>query len=78
MNDCLKIAIVGIPNEGKSSFVSTLAYNDGISVSSNSGETTLSSKHSLKIKSEVVYELYDTPGFDDDEGVLNYINDNKI
>ena len=78
MNDCLKIAIVGIPNEGKSSFVSTLAYNDGISVSSNSGETTLSSKHSLKIGSEVVYELYDTPGFDDDEGVLNYINDNKM
>ena len=78
MNDSLKIAIVGIPNEGKSSFVSTLAYNDGISVSSKSGETTLSSKHSLKIKSEVVYELYDTPGFDDDEGVLNYINDNKM
>ena len=77
MNNNLKIAIVGDPNKGKSSFVSTFAYNDGIAVSSNSGETIKSSCHPLKIKDETVYELYDTPGFNNDEKLLEYINENE-
>lgn len=77
MNDILKIAVIGDPNQGKSSFVSTLAYDDGIAVSSKSGETTVSSCHPLKINGEIVYELYDTPGFNNDEEVLNYIEENE-
>ena len=77
MNNNLKIAIVGDPNKGKSSFVSTFAYNDGIAVSSKSGETIKSSCHPLKIKDETVYELYDTPGFNNDEELLEYINENE-
>ncbi len=77
MNNKLKIAIIGDPNKGKSSFVSTFAYNDGIAVSSKSGETIKSSCHPLKIKDETVYELYDTPGFNNDEELLEYINENE-
>ncbi len=77
MDNILKIAVIGDPNKGKSSFVSTLAYDDGVSVSSKSGETTLSSCHPLKIANEIVYELYDTPGFNNDEELLDYIEDNE-
>ncbi len=42
-----------------------------------SGETTLSSCHPLKIANEIVYELYDTPGFNNDEELLDYIEDNE-
>lgn len=77
MNNNLKIAIIGDPNKGKSSFVSTFAYNDGIAVSSKSGETIKSSCHPLKIENETVYELYDTPGFNNDEKLFEYINENE-
>ena len=33
MNTNLKIAIIGDPNKGKSSLVSTLAYDDNVKIS---------------------------------------------
>lgn len=77
MDNILKIVVIGDPNKGKSSFVSTLAYDDGVCVSSKSGETKLSSCHPLKIANEIVYELYDTPGFNNDEELLDYIEENE-
>lgn len=77
MENNLKIAVIGDPNKGKSSFTSTFAYNDDIKVSSYSGETRISSCHPLSISGEVVYELYDTPGFDNYEEFLNFYDENK-
>ncbi|WP_121627257.1 DUF3482 domain-containing protein [Poseidonibacter antarcticus] len=77
MNNNLKIAIIGDPNKGKSSLVSTLAYDDNIKISSKSGETTISKCFPLKIDDEIIYELYDTPGFDNYEELLDFNDENK-
>ena len=77
MNNHLKIAIIGDPNKGKSSLVSTLAYDDNVKVSSKSGETSLSKSFPLRIDDEIIYELYDTPGFDNYEVLLDFIDDNE-
>lgn len=77
MTENLKIAVIGNPNIGKSSFVSNLAYDDRVSVSNKSGETTKSNSYYLKNEQEIIYELYDTPGFDNHEEVLEYIENNK-
>ncbi|MCT7611151.1 GTPase domain-containing protein [Aliarcobacter butzleri] len=77
MTENLKIAVIGNPNIGKSSFVSNLAYDDRVLVSNKSGETTKSNSYYLKNEQEIIYELYDTPGFDNHEEVLEYIENNK-
>lgn len=69
----IKIAVIGDPNKGKTSFVSNMAYDDSLKISSKSGETTKKSKHPLIINNEIIYELYDTPGFDNDEEIIDYI-----
>lgn len=70
MNDnILKIAIIGNPNQGKTSLVANLAYNDSLKISKKSGETQKSAKSSLLIDNEVIYELYDTPGFHNTEDI---------
>ena len=74
MNNNLKIVIIGDPNKGKSSLVSTLAYDDNVKISDKSGETTVSKSFPLKINDEIIYELYDTPGFDNYEELL-YFNE---
>ncbi len=62
MNSQVKFAVVGHPNKGKSSIVSTLSHDDSIAVSSRSGTT----KHAMGVTVDTSYskyELIDTPGF---------------
>ena len=58
-----RFAIVGHPNKGKSSLVSTLAYDDTVPVAPESGTTKKSVSYPMRVDGEVLYELVDTPGF---------------
>jgi len=55
-------AVVGHPNKGKSSIVSTIAQNDNISISPRSG-TTRDTQHYDILIGAARYTLVDTPGF---------------
>ncbi|MCP4469756.1 MAG: GTPase/DUF3482 domain-containing protein [Gammaproteobacteria bacterium] len=55
-------AVVGHPNKGKSSIVSTIAQNDDIAISPRSGTTRDTQRYDISI-GEAGYTLVDTPGF---------------
>jgi GTPase Era involved in 16S rRNA processing len=67
-----KFAVVGHPNKGKSSIVSTLSNNDSIQVSQRSGTTTKSIAFRVETNSSG-YELFDTPGFQRPTKVLAWL-----
>ena len=56
-------AVIGHPNEGKSSVVATLAENDRIRISPTPGETTVSTAYPVVIDGQAVITFVDTPGF---------------
>jgi len=58
-----EFAVLGHPNEGKSSVVSTLTENDNIRISSTPGETIRSKAYSVTIDNEEIIRFVDTPGF---------------
>ncbi len=58
-----EFAVIGHPNEGKSSVVSTLTEDDRIRVSRTPGETTVSKQYTVKIDGEDIIRFVDTPGF---------------
>ena len=58
-----EFAVLGHPNEGKSSVVSTLTENDQIRVSQVPGETTVSKTYTVKIDGKEIIRFVDTPGF---------------
>ena len=58
-----KFVIVGHPNKGKSSIVSTLTLDDSVVISNKPGTTTKSRSFQLKKGDKIFYELIDTPGF---------------
>jgi GTPase Era involved in 16S rRNA processing len=58
-----QFAVVGHPNKGKSSIVSTLSHDDSVQVGRQPGTTTHCHSYPLKVDGEVLYTLIDTPGF---------------
>ena len=56
-------AVVGHPNKGKSSIVSTLAQDDSVRVAPEPGTTTECRAYPMRVDGEVQYVLVDTPGF---------------
>ncbi len=58
-----RIAIVGHPNKGKSSIVATLAEDDSVAISPLPGTTTQARRFPMRVDDELLYELFDTPGF---------------
>ena len=58
-----KFAVVGHPNKGKSSIVSSLAMDDSVQISDIPGTTTKSRSFPLIVDGKILYELLDTPGF---------------
>ncbi len=58
-----KFVVVGHPNKGKSSIVSTLTLDDTIAISNRPGTTTKARSFKLKRGEKTLYELIDTPGF---------------
>lgn len=58
-----EIAIIGHPNEGKSSVLSTLAEDDSVRVSPFPGETTRCRTFPITIDGKEILRFTDTPGF---------------
>jgi len=58
-----EFAVLGHPNEGKSSVVSTLTEDDQIKVSRIPGETMVSRRYTVKIDGKEIIRFVDTPGF---------------
>lgn len=73
-----KFAVVGHPNKGKSSIVSTLAFDDSVQISDTPGTTTKKRSFPLSVDGRVVYELFDTPGFQRARAVLAWLQKHEV
>jgi GTPase SAR1 family protein len=68
-----KFAVVGHPNKGKSSIVSAMARDDSIQIGDTPGTTQVSRSFPLKVDGEIIYELFDTPGFQRARRILSWL-----
>ncbi len=66
-----EFAILGHPNEGKSSVLSTLAEDDSVHVSPTPGETTECRTFPVVIDGREVLRFTDTPGFQNPARILS-------
>jgi len=74
-NKIPEFAIVGHPNEGKSSVVSTLSEDDSVKVSQTPGETTVCRVFPVKIDNREIIRFTDTPGFQSPRAALRWMKD---
>jgi len=65
-------AVVGHPNKGKSSIVATLAQDDSVAISSQSGTTRTAETLQVEVGSSC-FALIDTPGFQRPSRVLQWL-----
>ncbi len=77
MNSLPRFAIIGHPNEGKSSIVATLSQNDGVAISPTPGETIRQQRFELKAGRETIIEFVDTPGFQNPQATLQWFRENE-
>jgi len=68
-----EFAIVGHPNEGKSSVLSTLAEDDSVRVSATPGETVVCQQFPVIIDGREIIRFIDTPGFQNPKKVLHQL-----
>jgi ribosome biogenesis GTPase A len=68
-----QFAIVGHPNEGKSSVLSTLAEDDSVRISATPGETLLCQQFPVIIDGREIIRFIDTPGFQNPKRVLQQL-----
>ncbi len=73
-----RFAVVGHPNKGKSSIVSALAMDDSVQVSNTPGTTTKRRSFPLSVDGKILYELYDTPGFQRARRVLAWLQKHEV
>ncbi len=73
-----KFAVVGHPNKGKSSIVSALALDDSVQISDTPGTTTKKRSFPLSVDGKVLYELFDTPGFQRARRVLSWLEKHDV
>ena len=73
-----KFAVVGHPNKGKSSIVSALALDDSVQISDTPGTTTKRRSFPLSVDGKVLYELFDTPGFQRARRVLAWLQKHDV
>jgi GTPase Era involved in 16S rRNA processing len=72
-----KFAVVGHPNKGKSSIVSTLAFDSSVQIGDTPGTTQVKRSFPLKVDNKIVYELFDTPGFQRARQILAWLEEHK-
>jgi len=70
-----KFAVVGHPNKGKSSIVSTLALDDSVKIGNIPGTTQVKRSFPLRVDGKIIYELFDTPGFQRARRVLSWLKE---
>jgi GTP-binding protein EngB required for normal cell division len=68
-----EFAIVGHPNEGKSSVLSTLAEDDTVRVSPTPGETVVCQTFPVEIDGREIIRFVDTPGFEHPKEMLHQL-----
>lgn len=68
-----EFAIVGHPNEGKSSVLSTLAEEDSVRISATPGETVICQQFPVIIDGREIIRFIDTPGFQNPKKVLHQL-----
>ncbi|MGB6972945.1 MAG: GTPase domain-containing protein, partial [Desulfobulbales bacterium] len=68
-----EFAIVGHPNEGKSSVLSTLAEDDSVRISATPGETVVCQEFPVVIDGREIIRFIDTPGFQNPRGILHQL-----
>lgn len=73
MNMIPHFAVVGHPNEGKSSVVSTLVENDRIRISPTPGETTVARQYPICVDGQPIIIFTDTPGFQNPVQTLGWL-----
>lgn len=73
-----KFAVVGHPNKGKSSIVSALALDDSVQISDTPGTTVKKRSFPLSVDGKVLYELFDTPGFQRARRVLAWLEKHQV
>jgi len=66
-------AIVGHPNKGKSSIVSTLSQDESVAISPIPGTTVENRRYPMTVDAEILYELIDTPGFQRARAALEWM-----
>lgn len=70
-------AIVGHPNKGKSSLVSTLARDASVRIGPEPGTTTRAREFPMRVAGRVLYTLVDTPGFQRARAVLDWLRQHE-
>jgi len=73
-----KFAVVGHPNKGKSSIVSTLAFDGTVQISDIPGTTVKKRSFPLTVDGRILYELFDTPGFQRARSVLAWLQKHEV
>ncbi len=68
-----EFAVVGHPNEGKSSVLSTLAEDDSVRISSMPGETRECQSFPVTIDGQEIIRFIDTPGFQNPRKTLQWM-----
>jgi hypothetical protein len=69
--------IVGHPNKGKSSIVATLAEDESVAISPDPGTTRAARSFRMRIDDQVLYELFDTPGFQRPRAILEWLRQHE-
>ena len=75
MSDVPVFAVVGHPNEGKSSVVSTLTEDDSVPISAVPGETRQCVTYAITVDGETLVRFVDTPGFQMPLQTLRWMRD---
>lgn len=70
-------AVIGHPNEGKSSVVSTLAEDDSVRISPIPGETKRCREYPVTVDGREVIRFIDTPGFQQPRATLAWLSANE-
>jgi len=70
-------AVVGHPNEGKSSVLSTLAEDDTVRVSPIPGETRECRRFPVRVDGRELIAFIDTPGFQNPRRTLSWIREHQ-
>lgn len=73
-----RFAVVGHPNKGKSSIVSALALDDSVQISDTPGTTVKKRGFPLSVDGKVLYELFDTPGFQRARRLLAWLEKHQV
>jgi small GTP-binding protein len=71
------LSIMGHPNAGKSSVVSTLTENDRIEIDKRAGTTTRADSYPVIIDGQTILRFIDTPGFQNPTRILEWFQSHQ-